>query len=220
MILILQILALLFLGILLLGILIIVGMTLVAGKLSLTSERWMVSGQVDLLLRLLGLQFRLESGRLELRLRILGLWILFLRRELTRKDVASKSHRKLAKPDRGFRFTVESTQYFWQELGGIDFLRQVRRYLGNSLRVERLQGTFRVGLGDPGVTGQFIGYFYALQGTIPAFRNLELHPEFLKWFFEGDGEVRVGLRMIRLFPLFILIYQKARRLKRKGLYYD
>lgn len=68
------------------------------------------------------------------------------------------------------------------------------------VRIDRLRGEARVGLGDPALTGEFWGRAGGLLVALP-WRAFHLVPVFDRQALEGEGEVVLSLVPARLLPV-------------------
>ncbi len=70
-------------------------------------------------------------------------------------------------------------------------------------RIDRLSGTLRFGTGDPGLTGQILGWLMPLAFGIGGRSGLHLVPDFDRACLAGDAEVVLRVIPLRLAgPLF------------------
>ncbi|MFQ5911446.1 MAG: DUF2953 domain-containing protein [Thermoplasmata archaeon] len=83
--------------------------------------------------------------------------------------------------------------------------------LRRSVAMERLKGEVRVGLGDPGQTGMLVGLTHAIGGMVSPWADvldLTLLPVFDEAVLEGELEMRLRLRLLRLVVPAIRLFLK------------
>ncbi|MFQ5919822.1 MAG: DUF2953 domain-containing protein [Thermoplasmata archaeon] len=73
--------------------------------------------------------------------------------------------------------------------------------LRRSVAMEQMKGEVRMGLGDPGQTGMLVGLTHAIGGMVSPWADvsdLALHPVFDEAVLEGELEMKLRLRLLRL----------------------
>ncbi|WP_417626756.1 hypothetical protein [Pararhodobacter aggregans] len=68
------------------------------------------------------------------------------------------------------------------------------------LRIDRLRGEARIGLGDPALTGEFWGRASGILIALP-WRGFRLVPLFDRQALEGEGEIALSVIPARLLPV-------------------
>lgn len=77
------------------------------------------------------------------------------------------------------------------------------------VRIDRLRGEARIGLGDPALTGEFWGRASGILQALP-WRGFRLLPLFDRQTLEGEGEIVLSVVPARLLPVLLRFVWRLR----------
>jgi len=85
---------------------------------------------------------------------------------------------------------------------------------------DKFTGKLRIGLGNPALTGFFMGAYYLLKSLISDFKDVSISPNFIQKEVKGEISLAGSIRLIKLIPMVIFAYRKIlsgkKRLKARG----
>ena len=144
--------------------------------------------------------------------------ISFLKFKILQKPIERKTEKKIektatkikkTKSKKGKTLSLFSVKE-WIYLG-----REALRRFFKILRAEETEGDMTVGLGNPALTGIFLGSYYSLASIIPAIRHITITPNFVERVTEGKVLLSGSMRLVQIIPIVIFIFWKILKRKRQ-----